>query len=95
VFEITWQTKATRQLLKFPPKDQKSIKNTVGTKLVDPHNASNVNKLKQHKYDYRLRVGNYRVYYNTIGGQSSSQMIVKVVSIEEVARRKTTTYKKR
>lgn len=45
----------------------------------------NVKKLVNHQYDYRLRVGNYRVMFNFDG-------IIHVVSIEEVKKRDEHTY---
>ena len=95
MFTITWRTKAARQLNKIPANYRKIINDTVGTKLVDPYSASNVTKLTKHKYDYRLRIGNYRIFYNVIDGQDSAQMVVNVVYIEEVKPKSTTSYKKK
>ena len=45
----------------------------------------NVKKLSNHLYDYRLRVGNYRVLFNYDGD-------ISIVSIEEVKKRDDRTY---
>nr|WP_218966867.1 hypothetical protein [Snodgrassella alvi] len=48
-------------------------------------NCLNVKKLNNHQYDYRLRVGNYRVLFNYDGD-------ISIVSIEEVKKRDDRTY---
>ena len=42
--------------------------------------------LANHEYEYRLRVGNYRVLFNVIDGQT------RIVMIEEVRKRDERTY---
>ena len=48
-------------------------------------NCINVKALTNHKYQYRLRVGNYRVFFNFDG-------VIHIVSIEEVKKRDERTY---
>lgn len=48
-------------------------------------NCQNVKALTKHEYQYRLRVGNYRVFFNFDG-------VVHIVSIEEVKKRDERTY---
>ena len=48
-------------------------------------NIGNIKHLKNHKYEYRLRIGNYRVLFNFDNG-------VKIISIEEVKKRDERTY---
>jgi mRNA-degrading endonuclease RelE of RelBE toxin-antitoxin system len=48
-------------------------------------NCSNVRALVDHACQYRLRVGNFRVFFNYDGA-------VRIVSIEEVKKRDEHTY---
>jgi mRNA-degrading endonuclease RelE of RelBE toxin-antitoxin system len=48
-------------------------------------NCINVKALVNHDYQYRLRVGNFRVFFNFDG-------VVHIVSIEEVKKRDERTY---
>lgn len=47
--------------------------------------ARNVKALVDHEYGYRLRVGNYRVFFEYDGD-------VRIVNIEEVRKRDERTY---
>ena len=53
--------------------------------LVSFPKAKNVKKLTKHQYSYRLRVGDYRVFFEFDGE-------VKIVTIEEVKKRDERTY---
>ena len=57
----------------------------VTAELVDLSSARNVKALKDHEYGYRLRVGNYRVFFEFDGA-------VRIVSVEEVRKRDERTY---
>ena len=46
---------------------------------------TNIKKLTNHQYDYRLRVGNYRVLFNV-------HECIEIISIEEVKKRDERTY---
>lgn len=46
---------------------------------------ANVKALTNHQYGYRLRVGDYRVFFNVAAG-------IQVVLIEEVKKRDERTY---
>ncbi len=70
---IDWQPKALRQLRKIDARAGKQIRDAVSTELVDL------------EYGYRLRVGNYRVFFDYDGA-------VRIVSIEEVRKRDERTY---
>jgi len=76
---INWSTKAIKQLLKINRLEQVAIKNAAGDLAMMPQ-TRNVKALTNHKYQYRLRVGNYRVFFNFDGA-------VHIVSIEEVRKR--------
>ena len=84
IYEIKWQPKAVRQLLRFPEDAQGRINRAVRD-LSDSDQWRNVIRLTDHEYDYRLRVGNYRVLFNT------SQR-VRILSVEKVAKRDEKTY---
>jgi mRNA-degrading endonuclease RelE of RelBE toxin-antitoxin system len=53
--------------------------------LLDLSKASNVKALRTHDYGYRIRVGNYRGFFEFDGA-------VRVVSIEEVWKRDECAY---
>lgn len=46
---------------------------------------TNIKALTNHDYEYRLRVGDYRVFFNI-------RQTVEVISIEEVKKRDERTY---
>ena len=80
--EIT--PKAAKQLRKLQSKDHRVIVAECH-KLSDMPNCTNVKALVNHEYEYRLRVGNFRVFFNFDGA-------VRIVSIEEVRKRDERTY---
>ncbi len=82
---INWQPKALRQLRKIDTQIGKQIRLAVSTELVNLTEARNVKALTKHKYGYRLRVGNYRVFFDFDGA-------VRIVSIEELRKRNERTY---
>lgn len=82
---INWQPKALRQLRKIDVHAGKQIRTAVSSELVDLASARNVKALTRHEYGYRLRVGNYRVFFEFDGA-------VRIVSIEEVRKRDERTY---
>jgi len=47
--------------------------------------AANVKKLIGHQYDYRLRVGDYRIFFNYAE-------LIEIVFIEEIKKRDERTY---
>lgn len=82
---INWTTKAVKQLSKLPGQQNKAVRAAVSSELVDLAQARNVKKLTNHAYGYRLRVGNYRVFFEFDGS-------VRIVTIEEVKKRDEQTY---
>ena len=82
---INWQPKALRQLRKVEARASQQIRAAVNEELVDLDRARNVLALTKHRYGYRLRVGNYRVFFDFDG-------TVQIVSIEEVKKRDERTY---
>ena len=82
---INWQPKALRQLRKIDARIGKQIRSAVTAELVDLKQARNVIAMTGHEFGYRLRVGNYRVFFDFDGA-------VSVVSVEEVRKRDERTY---
>lgn len=82
---INWQPKALRQLRKIDARTGKQIRAAVSTQLVDLSKARNIKALTNHAYGDRLRVGNFRVFFDFDGA-------VRIVSIEEVRKRDERTY---
>jgi mRNA interferase RelE/StbE len=81
---ITFALKAIRQLRKLPRQDSVKIYDECEKLAAMPH-CANVKALSNHAYQYRLRVGNYRVFFNFDGA-------VQIVNIEEVKKRDENTY---
>ena len=81
---IEWKIKAIKQLRKIHPVSQQAIKNTVHG-LKNFPNCTGVKALTNHQYDYRLRVGNYRVFFEHADK-------IKIITIEEVKKRDERTY---
>jgi mRNA-degrading endonuclease RelE of RelBE toxin-antitoxin system len=81
---IKWSPKAVKQLLKINKPEQVGIKDALG-ELTHLPDTRNVVALTNHKHQFRLRVGNYRVFFNFDGA-------VRIVLIEEVRKRDERTY---
>ena len=62
--QIEWKLVAVKQLKKIPKSDQKRISTQVDSLEAGLKGKTNIKKLTNHQYDYRLRVGNYRVLFN-------------------------------
>ncbi len=82
---INWQPKVLRQLRKIDAQAGKQIRSSVSAELLDLSKARNVKALTNHEYGYRLRVGNYRVFFEFDGA-------VRIVNVEEVRKRDERTY---
>ena len=82
--QVEYTRKAAKQLRKIPQGDSKAIRSECD-KLAAMPNCSNVRALADHEHQYRLRVGNYRVFFNFDGA-------VRIVTIEEVKKRDERTY---
>ncbi|WP_445115005.1 type II toxin-antitoxin system RelE family toxin [Acinetobacter sp. WZC-1] len=81
---IEYTIKALKQLRKIHPDHSKLIRNKIDELAAMP-DCINVKALKNHQYQYRLRVGNYRVFFNFDG-------VIEIVTIEEVKKRDERTY---
>jgi mRNA-degrading endonuclease RelE of RelBE toxin-antitoxin system len=81
---VNYTVKAAKQLRKLQTQDSKKIRNECD-KLSAMPNCINVKALINHEHEYRLRVGNYRVFFNFDGE-------IHIVSIQEVKKRDENTY---
>ena len=82
---IEWHIRAARQLRKLPVADQKRITAAVTEKLEQFPQCSDVKALVNHRCGYRLRVGNFRVFFDFDGG-------IRVALVQEVKKRDSRTY---
>jgi len=82
---IDWTSKALKQAMKIKDKAMRGHVFDGAQALADFPNCANVKKLTNHTYPYRLRVGDYRVFFEFDGA-------VRIVSIEEVRKRDERTY---
>ena len=84
MYKITWAVKALKQLKRIDKPQQKKI--VLGVRqLMEWPECRNVKALEKHKYDYRLRIGRYRVFFNI-------EADLKITRIEEVKKRNGRTY---
>ena len=82
---IIWKTKAIKQVLKLQRQIAQTIRDEIEEKLPLFPECTGVKKLTNHQYQYRLRVGNYRVFFDFDGE-------IHIINIEEVKKRDETTY---
>lgn len=84
--EILWRNRARKQMKKIPVHYREAILENVDKLIEFPKcEQLNISELKNHKYDYRLRAGRYRVLFNYT-------TIVKIIEIQEVKKRDEHTY---
>ena len=81
---IEWKKKAVKQLKKIHPAQQQGVRDAVDN-LVKFPDCGGVKALSNHRYGYRLRVGNYRILFEHTNR-------VKIITIEEVKKRDERTY---
>ncbi|UYM18673.1 type II toxin-antitoxin system RelE family toxin [Endozoicomonas euniceicola] len=81
---LSWSNKARKQLLKLSRQDASKIHREASVLAYFPE-CQSIKKLINHQYDYRLRVGRYRIFFNFDGG-------IHIVTIEEVKLRNEHTY---
>jgi mRNA interferase RelE/StbE len=84
MYNIEWEKKALKQLSRLPLSDRKSINESV-KKLSRWPDCQNVKALSTYDYQYRLRVGRYRIFFDI-------ENILKILRIEEVKKRDERTY---
>ena len=81
---ILWTPKAAKQLRKIDRQHQVAIRDAVSGLSLMPE-CQNVKALRNHQYDYRLRVGNFRVLFDW-------GIEVKIVEIQEIRKCDERTY---
>lgn len=82
--EIEWTRQAAKQLRRLDRPMQVRIRDGVAALATFP-DCRNVKALTNHRHDYRLRVGDYRVLFDF-------ERSVRIVRIEEVKKRDDRTY---
>ena len=82
---IIWKTKAIKQVLKLQRQVAQTIRDVIEEKLSVFPDCTGVKKLTNHQFQYRLRIKNYRVFFDFDGE-------IHIVNIEEVKKRNETTY---
>jgi mRNA interferase RelE/StbE len=82
---VNWTVKAVKQLMRLPKVVQIAIRDSVNEKLAVFPDCGEVKALKNHRYGYRLRVGDYRVLFDFNGR-------VRIVAVQEVRKRDERTY---
>ncbi|AXV72783.1 cytotoxic translational repressor of toxin-antitoxin stability system [Ralstonia solanacearum] len=82
---IHWTARAARQLRKLDRQHQRVLVEAVGQLEAMPH-CRQVRALREHRYGYRLRVGDYRVLSDWDDG-------IRIVDIQEVSKRDERTYR--
>lgn len=82
---IDWKPKALKQAEKIKTVSTRQKIFTEVQVLANFPNCQGVKKLTNHEHSYRLRVGNYRVFFEFDGN-------VRIISIEEVKKRDERTY---
>lgn len=84
MFRINWAKKAVKQWLKFPATDRTRIAIEISTLERFPA-TPNIKALSNHRFEYRLRVGQYRVLFDV-------ESEVRIIAIQEVKKRDDHTY---
>lgn len=80
---VVLKKSALKQLRSFPPSIQPKILDAIGVRLIDRPFIADGKHIKKLTEGYRLRVGDYRVFY---------YIESKVVTITSIVRRTSTTY---
>lgn len=84
--EIRWHNRARKQMKRIPKNYQDAIFDSVDKLVGFPGCASlDIKYLKKYKYDCRLRVGRYRIFFD-------NKEAINVIAIQEVKKRDERTY---
>ena len=84
--EIIWHNRARKQIKRIPKQYRESIFDCVDQLVTFPKcERLDITELKIHRYNYRLRVGRYRVLFDYTN-------VVKIIRIQEVKKRDERTY---
>jgi len=83
---IIWHNKARKQMKKIPKQYQQTIHNHIDQLETFPNfKKLDIIALKNHKYDYRMRVGRYRIFFDDKNN-------IQIIAIQEVKKRDERTY---
>ena len=83
---ITWHNKARKQIKKIPGNYRDGIYSHIDSLSAFPDfEGLDVIPLTNHKYDYRMRVGRYRILFN-------DDEQIEIIEIREVRKRDGRTY---
>lgn len=83
---IYWHNKARKQIKKIPGKYREAIFEKIDLLTGFPEcKELDITYLKNHMYDYRMRIGRYRILFD-------HDDIIKIVEIQEVKKRDDHTY---
>jgi len=86
VNEIVWHNRARKQMKRIPKHYRESIHESIDQLATFPEcKELDIAELKNHRYDYRLRVGRYRVLFDYAN-------VIKIIKIQEVKKRDERTY---
>ena len=84
--EIIWHNRARKQMKRIPKHYREAIHNSVDQLATFPKcERLDITELINHRYDYRLRVGRYRVLFD-------HDNTIKIIGIQEVKKRDERTY---
>lgn len=84
--EIIWHNRARKQMKKIPKHYRETIFDSVDQLAAFPEcERLDITKLRKHRYDYRLKIGRYRVLFNHDND-------IKIIEIQEVKKRNERTY---
>jgi mRNA interferase RelE/StbE len=84
--EIIWHNRARKQIKKIPNHYKEAIFESVDRLSTFPEcKQLDIVELKKHRYQYRLRVGPYRVLFD-------HENVVRIIEIQEVKKRDGHTY---
>jgi mRNA-degrading endonuclease RelE of RelBE toxin-antitoxin system len=85
MYSLDWKHKAQKQLSKIGDRTIREEIYEAAQALCNFPNISQVKKLTDHKYPYRLRIGRYRLFFEVAES-------VRIIMIEEVKKRDDRTY---
>ena len=84
--KIIWHNRARKEMKRIPKSYREAIFDSVDLLAKFPEcEHLDVKELKKHRFDYRLRVGRYRVLFD-------HDNAIKIIAIQEVKKRDERTY---
>lgn len=84
--KILWHNRARKQIKKIPQNFRNAIIESIDQLVAFPEcDGLDIIRLKKHRYDYRMRIGRYRVLFDHDDG-------IKIIGIQEVKKRDEQTY---